>query len=470
MPRKAAIGLLVIIGGAIFTIGLGFIFYNVSGRLEERGVIYLTSENSYTYNETIYFNKGDITDIYIRSYNTVNLTCNILDENGTVVSQAQVYLNNSLSVNFTAPYSGEYLLIINSTAYTTVKLYFLTFLSSPNKPYFLYGCILIILSSFLLAVPVKTLFKKKEQNIYFEEYEPKEIILILVSVLPISFTLLFLTQLLPTLVAGNFIPLFLILLFSVSSLALSYVVTSILKGKKLLEYSWLLLFLALMWSFLANFTFSNISSQILDNVVLMDPNIVYVSEYWLDHLDSVFFQLEIFILLIHTFYSFLSVYENMRAREHTMELITGKEEDVATIILRRKLKNMIAKKKIHEFFEEIKKIDIEASGILLCLLKDSLNEASSFTYNRLITDYNEFFSKNLYERKPVERVLAPLELVKITGEKIKHMRLNTEKPEVKKLINIFKQVYQNKEDSLLLEKAAGLDQLKIRKEKFTSQS
>jgi len=348
-----------------------------------------------------------------------------------------------------------------------MRLYILTFLEHPLRPYLIYGITLIIIGLSLTFFIIKNIVLNVKWRSR-PKYQSRELLFIFISIAPIPIMIISLNQFIPNIISGENIQLFILFGCSTISLGTSYYTTGLLKNEKLLTYSWIILALSFVWSLFSNLNISTASYQLLNQLNLNDPNEVYVSQYWLARLESVFFQIELFIILIHIFYVFLAAYENIRSQEQIAVLLEKETKKEPFSPVKRKLETLINKKDLNNFFNQLSEVDIEASSIFFCILKESLHENKTFTYNIIVNSFHKFFSKNIYERKPVERILKPLNLVTMTGGKIKYFRLNTHNPYVKKLLDLFKQFENDTEKIHQLMEYAGLNKLKERKEKFTS--
>jgi len=473
LPKPLRPTLVLLIGGVLLTAGIGFSLFNNQIIPLQSGLSYLIFENNYSYNTTIPLESGDELTVYARIYENVNVSLVLRTMLGSILAENHSSDSNQLlSISTKVNASDDYTISVyenQSTKYATFRLFMIRSLSVPTYPYFAFGLALAVPGIIITALGFRDIYPRKKYPTSWEFLEWHHIILPITSFASLGAVLFLFNQLPLSFMFQDWQSILLFSIIVILNIVLVLLTISILKGRSLLIYSWSLLIIAILWSFIANFLLSYGSRTILPFLDFSDPETYYLAESWIIHFDAFAFQMQLLIIIMFMFYAVTGSYENYKTRiylESTIPLTPETLKEKGLDELQQKLRILIKKKKFESFFGVLRMRNLEASVILYCLLRHYIDEnIQTMTLHGLLSAHSDIFSKTIYERKTVQDILAPLGYVTFEEGRIKNIKLQIERSEVSRLIRILKS-YIRRESKDKLEELVGVAELRKRKIKF----
>lgn len=463
----------LIIGFTLLSFGLGLSFYHVPV-VPQDNVTSLIFENSYSQNFSFQLGEGDTLLVGVKSYATANLT--LLLTHGVDPQPLLVLMASASSslVNFSyrATGAGEYKVIVfenltdpsNRATYCDVEVMSITALSSPVRPYLVYGITLVCAGLISLIYSRKTRVKVSEAKEWSEWRSYALPTVFLVS--SIGFALLsswFITISPSQMGITEDV---LLLVFSAANVYSLLVAMTTLQGGSLLVFLRTLLIAIIVWIATVSLLIYLLPSIFASSLYYWDPLVFLKSLQGLANMGSTLFQVETLVIILVIFYCLSFHYGNQRVYSCLLEVQAVEAGTLKGLF--RKLESTLRKKNLEEFFNRLREEDLEASVFLFFLLSDHIaSGVNSFTYHSAIADRREIFSKDIYERKPVEKVLQPLGYMKVIGEeRFKTFKLQTNRPSVSRLVALFKEI-GNRGEKEDLARWAGVSLLKERRKKYS---
>ncbi|WEU39830.1 MAG: hypothetical protein OdinLCB4_004995 [Candidatus Odinarchaeum yellowstonii] len=470
LPSDRRIGICSLIGIILLASGLPLILYHRSVDLNISGLYTLSFENSYSFNTSIFLNQGDRLLLYVSPLKQVNysLIVNNSLEN-LVLNTTQIDKTLLISVNFTELHT----LIVKELPplqYTQIRFEVIRYASIPVYNYIFLGMPLTIAGLTLSFTSLRGFKYTREGSGPPIRFNLRDFSMITIFLLSYAVMLVTLTTFIIDIIFQNWFWILVLIFFSLINIISVYKISTTFPGEKFKPLSIILLVLAYLWIPLS--IISLLQSQALifnyydvNNILTFN----LIREFTLNY-TSVYFQMMLFILIPPVFYVYLS-YTSLEGAYPEASIILSQRPVEATfhITLRNNLVDYMNKRDLAGFFEALKDISVEAAAILFLVSKEYVeNKNCDFTYHKLLLNYKELFNKKLYERKPVETFLTPLDLVKTAPGRFKIFKLNTEAKEVKFIVNQLNEL-KGEGDLSLLESAAGVTVLRERKVRFSGE-
>nr|MDO8099163.1 hypothetical protein [Candidatus Njordarchaeota archaeon] len=464
----------LIVGFTLLSFGLGLSFYHVPVIPQDEAGNYLSLENSYSQNFSFQLEQGDTLLVGVKAYAPVNLTLLLTHD---VNPQPLLVLRAGASVSlinfsYRATVAGEYKVIVfenttdpsNRATYCDFEIMSIVALSSPVRPYPFYGIVLVCAGLLSLVYSKKTGMKVREVEEWFEWSGYILPVVFLIS--SIGFALLSSWFIVTSPSQIGVVEGVLLVMFSAANVYSLLVAVTTSQGRSLLLFLRSILVASIAWIAIVSLLIYLLPSIISSGLYYWDPSVFLSSLETLANMGSTLFQVESLVAMLVVFYCLSFHYGNQRAFSYLLEV---EAVEAGTLKgLSRKLDGALRKKDLEEFFNRLREEDLEASVFLFFLLSDHIaSRINSFTYHSAIAERRSIFSKDIYDRKPVEKVLEPLGLMKVIGgERFKTFKLRSNRPNVIRLLNLFKES-DNKGEKDKVAEWAGVTLLRERRMKYS---
>jgi hypothetical protein len=342
--------------------------------------------------------------------------------------------------------SGEYRVTVfenlmapsNRAVYCDVEVMSIITLSYPFRPYLVYGIGLVCagFASLVYSRRIAVNIRKGAEWSDWRSYSLPTVFLIS----SIGFALLAAWFIVTNSSQTGAVQGVLLVAFSATNVYSLLVSMTTLRGRSLLFFLRALLIAALVWIATVSLLIYLLPTFLTSSLYNLAPAVFLNSLQALAGIGSTIFQIETLLAILVFLYCMSFHYGNQRAYRHLLD-VEAIEAGTLTGLL-KKLESALRERNLELFFRMLREKDLESAVLLFFLLSDHVeSRANSFTYHGAIMDRRDIFSKDIYERKPVETVLQPLGLVRVTGgERFKAFRLQADRPNTNRLIALFKEL------------------------------
>jgi hypothetical protein len=464
---------LLIIGLILLSFGLGLSFYHVP-TVPQDNVTSLIVENGYSQNVSFQLNQGDTLLVGVKPFALANLTLVLTRDSDPKPLLTKKAGSSGSLVNFTYKVnaSAEYNVFVienltdpsNKPTYCDIEIMSIVTLSSPLRPYVAYGIALVCVSLVSLVYTRKIRVKAKNVEEWSEWRGYVLPVVFLIS--SIGFALLSSWFIITSPSQLGVVEALLLVVFSAANVYSLLVAVTTSQGKPLLVFQRSLLVAVVVWIATMSLLIYLLPSVVGSGLYYWNPSAFLTSLEGLSNMGATLFQIESLLAILVVFYCLSFHYGNQRAFTYMLEIETVEAGTLKG--LSRELESALRKNNLERFFSKLKEVDLESSVFLFFLLSDhTASRVNSFTYHSAIAERRNVFSKDIYERKPVEKVLEPLGLIKIIGgERLKTFKLQTSRPNVVRLVNLFKESEKKGQKDKVSE-WAGVNLLRERRMKYS---
>ncbi|WXG46242.1 MAG: hypothetical protein WED05_06190 [Candidatus Atabeyarchaeum deiterrae] len=461
-----------IIGCILLSFGAGFSFYHIPAEAID-DVIPLIVENNYSQNFSTYLSPGDTLSIGVKPYAAANLTLVLLDPGSNPLWSIEAnYAGSPLNLTYNADGAGNYMVIVfenlskssNKPVYCEVEIMSVLAPSSSIRPYIIYGIVLILIGFASVVYSRKTGVKVKdveEWHNWRSYFLPS---LFLAST--IGFALISSTYLSMSYIQVSPMESVILVVFPALNVFTLLFGMGTLQGRPLQIFRKALFVAILAWIIIPSLVMYLIPYVVASNLYNWNPDLFVRSVQSLAGMNSALFGIETLVVIVVIAYGLSLQYSKHRVYGYILEVEAIEPGNLDSLM--RRLGSALGKNSLEEFFKKLREQDLETSVFLYFLLSDYVESGvNSFTYHGVIADRRNVFSKDIYERKPAEKILRPLGYLRVIGEdRFKTFSLQTERPSVSRLTALFKSVTK-RDGKESIEKWAGVNLLKERRRKYS---